>query len=138
MGARTKGRKFLLQCRYASQINEESILWNLDSLEMSDRFESGIRVWITALAKAVEHNREEIDTAIGSAMKNWTISRLNVLTRLILEQAIAESWFMDIPVPVAIDEALKLAREFADQKAVGFINGVLDNVLTGERQLNRC
>ncbi len=128
MHERSRGRKFLLQCRYASQLNGEGILSSLDMLGISERIDVETRPWITRLAESIDFNREEIDLAIEKSLHNWSLERLNLLTRLILEQAVAECWFMDTPKPVSIDEALTLAREFEGDEAVGFVNGVLDKL----------
>ncbi len=74
-------------------------------------------------------NREEIDGKIESALRNWSMDRLTPVTRLILQQALAESLYMDIPAPVAIKEAVRLAIEFEGPKTGSFVNGVLDRIL---------
>jgi len=127
--ARSRGRRFLLQCRYASQLNGEDILSNLDVLGISERLTPEIGEWVTSLAGFIEKNRTKIDASIEKTLQNWTLERLNILTLLILEQAVAESWFMEIPPSVATDEALRLASEFEGEDAPGFINGILDRIL---------
>jgi N utilization substance protein B len=128
MHKRSRGRKFLLQCRYASQLNGEGILATLDTLGFTERIDAETRIWITRLAETIDFHRDEIDLAIEKSLQNWSLSRLNLLSRLILEQAVAEYWFMDTPKPVSIDEALTLAREFEGDDAVRFVNGVLDSL----------
>jgi N utilization substance protein B len=133
MRSRSRGRKFLLQCRYASQLNGEGILSSMDALGISERIDRDTRTWITRLAELIDFHRDEIDRAIERSLENWSLDRLNIITRLILEQAVAECWHMDTPKPVTIDEAITLAREFEGEDAVGFINGVLDRLLfTGQ------
>jgi len=127
--ARSRGRRFLLQCRYASQLNGEDILSNLDALGISERLTPDIGDWVTSLAGFIEKNRAKIDGSIEKTLQNWTLERLNILTLLILEQAVAECWFMEIPPSVATDEALRLAGEFEGQDAPKFINGILDRIL---------
>jgi len=127
--ARSRGRRFLLQCRYASQLNGEDILSNLDALGISERLAPDIGGWVTSLAGFIEKNRAEIDGSIEKTLQNWTLERLNILTLLILEQAVAECWFMEIPPSVATDEALRLASEFDGPDAPRFINGILDRIL---------
>ncbi len=118
-----------MQCRYASQLNGEDILSNLDTLGISERLTPEIGEWVTSLAGFIEKNRTKIDASIEKTLQNWTLERLNILTLLILEQAVAECWFMEIPPSVATDEALRLASEFEGQDAPRFINGILDRIL---------
>jgi N utilization substance protein B len=51
-----------------------------------------------------------------------------VVDRNILRLAIYEIQSTETPPAVAIDEALELAREFAGDESVAFVNGVLDAV----------
>ncbi|MEA3267355.1 MAG: hypothetical protein U9P42_10505, partial [Candidatus Fermentibacteria bacterium] len=61
MGLRTRGRKFLLQCRYAADANLESTVANMELMQMTTRIpDPDTRVWIKELARAVDDNREEI------------------------------------------------------------------------------
>lgn len=126
MGVRNRARKFLLQARYAADSNGDSLFENLDRLGVSTRFGESERLWIRELAAAVDRNRPEIDVKLESVLENWSLGRLHLLAKLILEQALAEVLHAGIPAPVAIDEAIDLAREFIDDDAAAFVNGVLD------------
>lgn len=130
MGLRTRGRKFLLQCRYAADANLESVVKNMESMNMTSRVaDPETRVWIKELSKAVGDHREEIDTLIEGSLVNWSMNRLTPITKLILEQAIAEKNYLFIPAPVVIKEAVRLAIEFEGPKTGSFVNGVLDKIL---------
>jgi len=130
LGLRTRGRKFLLQCRYAADANGESTTANMELMQMSTRIpDQDTRVWIKELARAVDGNREEIDTLIEGSLVNWSMSRLTPITKLILEQATAEENYLSIPAPVVIKEAVRLAIEFEGPKTGSFVNGVLDKIL---------
>ncbi|MCK5841259.1 MAG: transcription antitermination factor NusB [Candidatus Sabulitectum sp.] len=130
MGLRTRGRKFLLQCRYAADANRESTVANMELMQMTTRIpDPDTRVWIKELARAVDNNREEIDALIEGSLVNWSMSRLTPITKLILEQATAEENYLSIPAPVVIKEAVRLAIEFEGPKTGSFVNGVLDKIL---------
>lgn len=82
------------------------------------------------LALNVEKNKEEIDSIIRSALENYTISRLNVVDRIIIELATYEM-MSGTPCNIAINEALEITKIYTDQgdkKAVAFNNKVLDNI----------
>lgn len=130
MGLRTRGRKFLLQCRYAADANGESIAENMELMQMSTRIpDPATRVWIKELAQALDGNREEIDSLIEGSLVNWSMDRLTPITKLILEQATAEKNYLGIPALVVIKEAVRLAIEFEGPKTGSFVNGVLDKIL---------
>ena len=70
-----------------------------------------------------------IDRVLEEASKNWRLERMPVLDRLILRMGIYELMYEpSTPPAVVIDEAIELARRFASDDAVPFINGVLDAV----------
>jgi N utilization substance protein B len=60
--------------------------------------------------------------------ENWRIERMPAVDRNILRLAVYEMVYGGAPAPVAIDEALELARRFSSEESVHFLNGVLDAV----------
>ena len=59
-----------------------------------------------------------------------------IVDRNILRQSIYElMWLPDIPAKVTMDEALQLAKSFADDDAKRFINGILDRILKQDPRL---
>jgi transcription antitermination protein NusB len=71
---------------------------------------------------------EQIDRQISSHAEHWRIERMPAVDRNILRLAIYEMLYGETPPPVAIDEALELARRYSGEESVHFINGVLDSV----------
>lgn len=69
-----------------------------------------------------------IDTTLQKHAAHWRIERMPAVDRNILRIAVFEMMKTDTPPPVIIDEALELARKFAGEESVHFINGVLDAV----------
>jgi N utilization substance protein B len=82
------------------------------------------------LAEAVEKHRPELDDLISKHSKGWALSRIAPLERSIMETALYEALHSeDVPVEVAIDEALELAKEYCGADAPGFVNGILGAAL---------
>jgi N utilization substance protein B len=77
---------------------------------------------------------EEIDQLIAQHAEHWRIERMPAVDRNILRLAVFEIIASDTPAPVAIDEALELARRFSSEESVQFVNGVLDAVHRGKEQ----
>jgi N utilization substance protein B len=78
------------------------------------------------LAEGVEANRAELDELISRHSKGWSLERIAPLERSIMRVALFEALHRDdIPVEVAIDEAVELAKEYCGQDAPGFVNGIL-------------
>ena len=125
----SRARRFLLQARYAGELNGHTLEENLASMGAQGRFDPERLEWIESLGRATENARDEIDSAIEGKLENWKLERISIVSRLIIEQAIAEVRFMRTPAPVAIDEAIELARGFEAYRTGSFVNAVLDAVL---------
>lgn len=80
------------------------------------------------LARGTVANAEQIDKQIQAKAANWRLERMAVVDRNILRLAIFELSQQTTPAPVIIDEAVELARQFSNDEAIPFINGVLDAV----------
>ena len=81
------------------------------------------------LELAVFLHLDAIDQRIADAIDNYSPERLDRVDRAILRLGGYEILFAeDVPVAVAINEAIKLARSFGTTESPGFINGVLDRV----------
>ncbi|MCB0278893.1 MAG: hypothetical protein KDD94_05290, partial [Calditrichaeota bacterium] len=66
---------------------------------------------------------------IESKLKNWTLDRINISDRLLLQMALSEfEQFDDIPAEVTIYEIIELAKQYGTEKSMSFINGLLDAV----------
>jgi transcription antitermination protein NusB len=66
-----------------------------------------------------------IDDRLNDAMEKWNMRRLARVDRDILRLAMLEIVYMDVPVKVAIDEAIEMAKRYSDEDGYRFINGVL-------------
>ncbi len=75
-------------------------------------------------------NSSELDEFIADHIKNWEVSRLAILDKLILRMAITEFiHFEQIPTKVTINEAIELAKSYSTRKSGTFVNGILDAIL---------
>ena len=69
---------------------------------------------------------EEIDAAIGDASKGWKVSRMAKVDLTLIRLAVYEMRYEEsIPVKVAINEAIELAKQYGSDDSPAFINGVL-------------
>jgi transcription antitermination protein NusB len=78
------------------------------------------------LAEGVEASREQLDDLISRHSEGWTLDRIAPLERNIMRIALFEVLHRDdIPVEVALDEAVELSKEYCGADAPKFVNGVL-------------
>ncbi len=70
--------------------------------------------------EGVEEHRDELDELISRHSKGWALERIAPLERNIMRVALYEALHReDVPVEVAIDEAVELSKEFCGVDAPG-------------------
>jgi len=81
------------------------------------------------LIRGVQEHGVEIDTLITDASDNWRVDRMSLVDRNIIRMGIYEMLYSaDIPLKVAINEAVELAKRFGSGDSASFINGILDRI----------
>ena len=71
----------------------------------------------------------KIDKRIEETAKSWKISRMGKVDLTVLRLAVYEMEFdEDVPVGVAINEAVELAKKFGGDDSPAFINGILGKI----------
>jgi len=97
-----------------------------------------VRNFVVRLVTNYLDNKELIDEFIKRARTKWRVERMVSVDRDILRLACAEAFFMhDIPVKVAVSEAVELSHRFADAKAAKFINGILGDLVEEAEAVRR-
>ena len=77
----------------------------------------------------VNENLKLIDECIEKSLVGWKSARLSIVSKAVLRLAVYELMFLeDIPVKVSINEGIELSKKYDDDKAYGFVNGVLNAV----------
>jgi N utilization substance protein B len=90
----------------------------------------GAKPFTQQLAEQVDAGRPELDELIARHSKGWALERIAPLERNIMRVALFEALHRDdVPVEVAIDEAVELAKEYCGTDAPGFVNGILGAAL---------
>ena len=91
---------------------------NIDNVSLSQK------TW--NLVKSVRENQENIENVISSLSEKRSVQRIPRLNKAILYIAIAEVLYNDkVPTNVAISEAVNIAKKYALESDVKFINGLL-------------
>lgn len=128
-GARRKARALALQALYevdsAGHGVEEVVTRFLAEGGLSEENASFVR----ELVSGVIQNKEKIDHQIQSFAPAWPIEQIPAVDRNILRLAIFEILLDNrVPVKVAINEAVELAKTFGSDNSSKFVNGVLGAV----------
>ena len=90
------------------------------------------RDYIDLKLENIKNHLEEIDSAIEKS-SSWKINRIGKAELSILRVAVYEILFDDaVPEKVAVNEAIELAKVYADDKSGAYINGVLAGIIKAE------
>lgn len=91
--------------------------------------------YIDSVVVGTANRAEELDAAIGKYSIGWDVKRISRLTRAILQLALFEIQFVeDVPVGVAVNEAVTLAKKYDGDDAGTFVNGILRSFLRDREQ----
>jgi transcription antitermination protein NusB len=81
------------------------------------------------LVEGVTDHLAQIDETIGSHSEGWTVDRMASVDRTVLRTAAYELAFgREVPVAVAIDEAVRAAKDLSTDDSGRFVNGVLGKI----------
>jgi N utilization substance protein B len=139
--SRHRAREAAIQMLYQWEVGRTAIADVVETFWSNDQaptaaLSDDLRAFADGLASGVATHIAQIDPVIVEAAEHWRIERMNAIDRLILRLAVYELLYeTDTPAPVIINEALELARTFADADSVRFVNGVLDAI---RRRLERA
>ena len=115
---------FLLEFYNGEEINEQAELY-LDEVE-GDAPSGKDKEYITGKFHRIEEKLAEVNDLLSGASSGWKITRMAKVDLAILRLAVYEMKFdEDIPVGVAINEAVELAKKFGGDDSPAFVNGVL-------------
>jgi len=132
MRKRTLSREFALQILYKVDITSadpQSSIDNFWKLSLEEDVQDDVKEFARGIVMGVCNNLKEIDEYISRYATNWRLERMAYVDRNILRMGCYELIFCaDIPVKVAINEAVELAKKYSGSEAGKFVNGILDKV----------
>jgi N utilization substance protein B len=102
--------------------------WDVTGQPLASLYEGEIDPFARGLAEAVVTRADELDQKISDASEGWPADRLGTLERNVLRIGVQELEEGDVPVEVAIDEAVSLAKRYASDEAGRLVNGILGHI----------
>ncbi len=127
---RRRSREIALQVLYSIDIRENispELAIELYPFESED---DEVREYSGRLVKGVSENLNEIDALVRKNITGWRPERMVIVDRVAIRLALYESVVAEmIPVPVAISEAVELAKRFGTAESGKFVNGVLGKIV---------
>lgn len=129
MGARRKARSIALQVLYEVDSVGHDVEAALAHLLADGRLSEENAAFVRELVSGVIQNKEKIDQHIKNFAPAWPVEQIPLVDRNILRLAIFEILLdNNVPVKVAINEAVELAKMFGSDNSPKFVNGVLGSV----------
>ena len=102
--------------------------WDVTGQPLASLYEGEVDPFARELAEAVVSQAEELDARLSAASEGWPADRLGALERNVLRIGIFELERGDVPVEVAIDEAVTLAKRYSSDEAGRLVNGILGRI----------
>ncbi len=129
MTRRSRAREVALQLLFQRDLNSSV---DRDAVErfVHDRLrDEALRPFCLGLYDGAVGHLDDIDARLSAAAENWRLPRMAAVDRNVLRLGAYEVLFTpETPAPVAITEAIELARRFGSRDSPGFVNGVLDRL----------
>jgi N utilization substance protein B len=130
MGARSKARKRAVDLLFEAQLR------GVDPVTLlADRVGSPdvppVNDYTIALVEGVQAQLPRIDELLAEHSEGWTLDRMPAVDLAVLRLGLYELlWATDVPDPVAIDEAVQLAKMLSTDDSPRFVNGLLGRIAT--------
>lgn len=99
-----------------------------ESSDIGDIVDEADAELVRSRAASVFEHLEKIDAIITDKSEGWSIERMGKSELAIIRLATYEMFFDDVPKGVAINEAVELAKQYCDENAYVFVNGVLSKL----------
>ncbi|WP_191844197.1 transcription antitermination factor NusB [Catellatospora chokoriensis] len=130
MPARRKARKRALDVLYEADLRDLPVRTVLAAyLERMESPRPEHLPYAISLAEGVNEHLDTIDETIATFAEGWTIDRMPVVDRNLARIAVYELLFVpEIDDPVAITEAVELAKELSTDDSPRFLNGLLGRI----------
>jgi N utilization substance protein B len=126
---RTKARERALQALYQIDVAAEGIDEALARFWRSfEPVEREVMTLAESLVRGVAQHRRIVDEEIERVSSNWRLDRMAKVDRNVLRLATYELLKTDVPVKVAINEAIELGKKYGSESTGAFVNGVLDKI----------
>lgn len=94
-----------------------------------DARETVVEPFALALATGAEEKLAEIDARIDTYSHKWSRERISRVALAVMRLSIYEMLYEDsVPVSVAINEAVELAKRYGGEEDSSFVNGILGSI----------
>lgn len=128
---RNEMRKNIMKLMYQADIHNDYMFdFFVKAFEKKEGTSPVEDSYFTETVKAFIDYKTVVDKEISDNLKKWDLDRIGKVELAIMRLAVTEMLYIDdIPAKVSINEAIELAKSYADDKSPKYINGVLATIL---------
>jgi len=130
--SRKELREHIFRMLFRIEFNSEEEMKEQEAFYFEDLEEATGKdqEYILEKYRAIVEKKEEIDELLNQVTEGWKTTRMNRVDLTILRLATYEvKWDEDVPIGVAINEAVELAKKYSSDEGPAFVNGVLAKVV---------
>jgi len=123
--ARERALQFLFGLGFTGCVWEDALpgFWEMNPARPA------VRRYAERLIRGVCNHLPQLDAEIAVALDNWVMDRVGHVERAVLRIALYEMLHVpDVPPSVAINEAIEVVKQYGNDDAPRFVNGVLDRL----------
>ena len=125
--AREQTFKLLYSMEIRQEYTPEQIELFIQNNEIEDK---KIITYIKDTIEGIIENKEAITKQIEENLKEkWDISRISKIDLVLLQIAIYEILYKELPYKIAINEAVELAKKYGEDTSKSFVNGMLASIV---------
>ena len=129
MLGKRKVRKYAFELVFGYEFNKEEAALSYyekayDNFICEDDEEESVKTLFLGICD----NVESIDTIIKDNLSGWKINRISKASLSLMRLSVYEMLFAKLPAAISINEAVELAKEYCEDGAATYINGVLNNI----------
>ncbi len=130
MTRRSRAREVALQLLFQRDANPTVPLPVIQRFAKERLSNAEAEAFCLGLYHGVAEHLADIDARLAAASENWKLHRMAACDRNVLRLGAYEIVHAREPTPgpVALDEAIELARRYGSEDSPAFVNGVLDKV----------
>jgi N utilization substance protein B len=138
MKARTRARAVALQALYEIDMVDHPPLLVISNRLSENELDEKMGDFVSQIALGVWPIVEELDAFIAEHAQEWPLDQIATIDRNILRIALWEFAVSEnIPIKVAINEAVELAKVFGSDSSPRFINGVLGSLASRQNEIRQ-
>lgn len=123
-------RVFAMQLLYAMEITGQTVAQALPGVLEAQEIHDNQKKYGMRLVDLIQEHRADLDESIKASAAHWELDRMASLDRILLRIAMVElTYIPEVPMKVAISEAVQIAAKFSTDSSSSFVNGLLTGFL---------